>query len=74
MLIRSEEGMPPLGTRGIVVSGVDAEGDCDVLFAGFPCQVPPDTSWVAHRTWLLVLDGNGDAKTEGRAAERLAGA
>jgi hypothetical protein len=69
MLIGTDGYMPPLGSRGIILSDFDEVGDCDVLFHGHPCPNPPDTSWVAHRSWLLPLDDGdtampADAETE----------
>jgi hypothetical protein len=57
MLINHDGYMPPLGSRGVVVSDVDDAGDCDVLFHGHPCPAPPDITWCAHHSWLLPLDG-----------------
>lgn len=60
MLVGTDGYMPPIGVRGVVVSEVDRYGDCDVLFPGHPCPVPPGTTWAAHWTWLLPLDGGLD--------------
>jgi len=47
---------PPIGTVGVSVSGMDADGEYDIVFDDFPCPVPPDISWVVHRTMIAFLD------------------
>jgi hypothetical protein len=55
VLVGSDGFMPPIGSVGIIVSEFDQDGDCDVFFADCPCPVPPSSSWVAHRSWLIPL-------------------
>lgn len=56
LLIGSDGYMPPFCSYGQIVSDFDEDGDCDVLFFAHPCPVPPDISWVAHRSWLMPID------------------
>lgn len=55
-LVDGDGFMPPLLSVGTVVSAFDEDGDADVYFPGYPCPVPPGTSWVAHRSWLRKID------------------
>lgn len=55
VLIGTDGYMPPLGACGEIVSREDVDGDYDVLFPHHPCPNPPDTSWIAHRSWLLPV-------------------
>lgn len=54
MLIAREDGMPPIGSIGVVVG--EYEGDLEVEFDGRPCSAGPGTDWLCDPRWLVRVD------------------
>lgn len=55
-LVGTDGYMPPVGSCGVIVEGLDEDGDYGVEFPGHPCPVPPGTWWYAYGPWLVPLD------------------
>lgn len=52
-----DEELPPPGTYGIIVEGMDTDGDYLVSFPNYPCPAGPGPEWYAHHSWLMPLQG-----------------
>jgi hypothetical protein len=52
VLVGTDGYMPPLGSTGEVLSGIDSFGDYEVYFPVYPCPVPPETSWYIQEQFL----------------------
>lgn len=58
---------PPIGTLGTTISGMDEDGDYDVMFDDHPCPSNnPDESWVTHKSLIIFI---GTETIENRSAE-----
>lgn len=54
-LVGTDGYMPPIGSCGVIVEGIDDMDDYGVEFPDHPCPVPPDSHWYAHKSWLVPL-------------------
>lgn len=57
ILIDDDGYMPPHGSYGEIVEGMDQDGDYGVLFPSHPCPNPPGVHWYAPRAWLRPITG-----------------
>ena len=63
-LVGTDGYMPPIGSCGIVTSGIDEDGDYLVFFPDHLCPHPPSVEWFAHQSWLIPLNPLRDEITE----------
>lgn len=47
-----DDYLPPIGTIGTIGEPADEDGDCYVIFLGWPCPAPPGSGWYVHWSQL----------------------
>ncbi len=60
----TDTAFPPVGTKGTVISGLDEDGEYEVLFDHWPAVSPVDPGWFVHKSMIVFLGGDAQSETE----------
>jgi len=47
---------PPIGTTGIIIAGIDTNGEYEVIFDDWPIVSPIDPGWFVHKSMIVFID------------------